>query len=258
MKNLFLFAVLAVVFIACDARSAINLDSIARQERVVIDVSRFQGQIDFGKVTESPLKWIYIKATEGMNTDPMFLTNVQGAKAAGMHVGCYCFFSEKSSASAQATHFLNTVKSAGVQCDLIPMVDVETLKSYTPEQLVDSLQVLVDILEAEYHAKPLIYSGENFFLKNLKAFAGYPLWIAKYSDKAPNIDGLDYILWQASEMGVIDGIDGYVDVNRFVKEHRPRDIKLPSSKSDGKKKDSGPKKTKKNGKRKRNKKEKTE
>ena len=257
-KNLFLSAMLAIAFIAC-ARPALNVDSLARNQRVVLDVSRFQGKIDFEQVTQSPLKWVYIKATEGMNTDPMFLTNVQGAKAANMHVGAYCFFSEKSGARAQATHFLNTVKSAGVEYDLIPMVDVETLRIYTPEQLVDSLKVVVDILEAEYHKKPLVYSGEKFFLKYLKAFDDYPLWVAKYSAvNAPNIDGVDYILWQMSDVGIVNGIEGYVDVNVFVGEHRPRDIKLPSSTSDGNKKDSKSKKSKKNGKRKRNKKEKTE
>lgn len=257
-KNLILSAMLAIAFIAC-ARPAIYVDTLARKQRVVLDVSRFQGKIDYGQVTGSPLKWIYIKATEGMNTDPMFQTNVQGAKAANMHVGAYCFFSVLSGARAQATHFLNTVKSVGVEYDLIPMVDVENLKSYTPEQLVDSLKLFVDILEAEYHTKPLIYSGEHFFLKYLKAFAGYPLWIAKYADKAPNLDGVDYILWQVSEKGIVNGIEGYVDVSLFVGKHRPRDIKLPSSKPEGKdKKDSKSKNSKKKGKKGRSPKEKTD
>lgn len=249
-KNLILSFVLPIAFIAC-ARPAVNVDSLARTQRVVLDISRYQGEdINFEKVLQSSVKWIYIKATEGMNVDPLFMSNIKRAKTAKLHVGAYCFFSEKSGARDQADKFISTVKASGVDLDLIPMVDVERLSIYSPAQLCDSVKVLLDCLEAEFKCKPLIYSGERFFLDNLQELGKeYPSWIAKYGPNAPDLCGIDYFLWQRSEEGIVNGINSHVDVSTFNGSHRPRDIKLPgSSQGDDKKDSKSSKKDKKTGK----------
>ena len=230
----FLFTLLAVAVTAC-AGPVVDIDSLARKQRVVLDASHHQDMIDFERVAQSPLKWIFLKATEGStHVDPKFLEYARDAKAAGMKVGAYHFFTERSSATEQAAHYLNTIKS--VDIDLVPVVDVEVCKS--PEHLSDSLRVFLACVEAEYGCNPMIYTNEAFFRDNLQAFGeSNPLWIAKYSKDAPDV-GFDIMLWQASERGVIKGIDTMVDVSIFMNNHRPRDIKLPSkrksSKDDGK------------------------
>lgn len=61
-----------------------------------IDVSRYQGNIDWAKVKASGMTFVFIKATEGQTyTDPNFQTNVTGALAAGMLVGTYHFFAQR-------------------------------------------------------------------------------------------------------------------------------------------------------------------
>ena len=142
-----------------------------------------------------------------------------------------------------------------VDIDLIPVVDVEVQKLYTPDQLCDSLQVFLDCVEKEFGCKPMIYSSEKFFTRNLLPFSkSYPVWLAKYSKDAPDVD-VDVMLWQSTESGLINGIAGMVDVSVFMNNHRPRDIKLPSKRSsakeDGnkkssKKKDKGNRKNKSN------------
>lgn len=237
MKNyLVLYIVLAIASIArASARPLIDVDSFACSQPVVIDISRYQGEdINFEKVMQSS-KWIYIKATEGMNVDPLFMSNIKRAKSAKLHVGAYCFFSEKSGARDQAERYIRTVRSSGVDLNLIPMVDAEKRSIYTCAQYCDSLQVLLDCLEAEFKCKPLIYSGERFFLDNLISFGNsYPLWIAKYSNTAPDLGniGYDYVLWQRSEEGMVSGINSLVCFSTFNGSHRPRDIKLPSSSQD--------------------------
>ena len=231
-KNVILTVMLAMAFMAC-ARPAVDVDSLARTQRVVLDISRYQGDdIDFEKVMQSS-KWIYIKATEGMNVDPLFMSNIKRAKSAKLHVGAYCFFSEKSGARDQAERYIRSVRSSGVDLDLIPMVDVERLSIYSPAQLCDSIKALLDCLEAEFKCKPLIYSGERFFLDYLQDLGkDYPLWIAKYGPKAPILSGIDYVLWQRSEEGMVSGINSLVCFSTFNGSHRPRDIKLPSSSQD--------------------------
>lgn len=225
----FIFVTYAVAVLAC-AGPVISVDSLARKQRVVLDVSHHQGNIDFEQVAQSPVKWIYLKATEGStHVDSKFLEYARDAKAVEMKVGAYHYFSERSSASVQAAHFVNMIRQ--IDIDLLPMVDVEVQKLYTPDQLRDSLQVFLDCVEKEFGCKPMIYSGEKFFTRNLLPFGkSYPVWLAKYSKEAPDVD-VDVMLWQSSESGLLNGIAGKVDVNTFLNNHRPHDIKLPSKRS---------------------------
>lgn len=238
MKNyLVLYIVLAIASIArASARPLIDVDSFACSQPVVIDISRYQGEdINFEKVKQS-VNMIYIKANEGMNIDPLFISSITRAKEAKMRVSGYLFFSERSGARDQAYKFISTVKSAGVDLDLIPMVDVERISIFSPTQLLDSVLVTLQCLSEEFKCKPLIYSGERFFLDYLQDLGkDYPLWIAKYGPKPPNLAGFDYVLWQRSEEGIVNGINSRVDVSTFNDRHHPREIKLPSS-SQGEKK----------------------
>lgn len=247
-KNMFISAMFALISIMAGARS-INVDSLSQTCRVLLDVSRHQGDIDFTQVVSPTVKWLYVKATEGQTyTDPKFLENTRAAQAAGMKVGAYCFFSEKSSAMAQAAHFLEIIQQ--VDLDLIPVLDVEVRQEYTPGQLCDSMQVFLDCVEDALGCKPMIYASETFykhFLHDAFGQSGYPLWIAKYSGM-PDVKA-DITLWQSSNQGFVNGISTEVDVSVFMNDHRPRDIKMPDkrkSSKDGKKKSSkGGKKSKK-------------
>ena len=229
-------------------RPVVNVDSIARTQRVVLDISRYQGpDINFEKVKES-CNWIYVKATEGMNIDPLFRANIAAASSAGIKVGAYCFFSEKSGAREQAKFFIKTVKSAGVDLGLIPVVDVEKITTFSPAQLRDSVAVVLNVLQAEFNCKPMIYSGARFFLDYLQDFKDYPLWIARYNDVPPDLGDIDYVLLQWTDSGKVSGIDNsLVDVSSFVGYHHL--IKLPSKSQDEDKKASkSSKKGKKKGK----------
>lgn len=194
---------------------------------VVIDVSRYQGEIDFEQVALSHVKHVIIKATEGSTlTDPNFYQNIAGARDAGIKVGAYHFFSCKSSAQAQATHFLNTIQQ--VELNLIPVIDVEICDKYTPSQLIDSLYVMIHRIEDVFQQKPMIYTCESFYRHYLQNhLEGYPLWVARYNK--PIDLRAEYVLWQYTDRGEVAGISHNVDISRFVDDHHPSEIELQSS-----------------------------
>ena len=239
MKKYLLFLSILAIVIGIAAQiqtdpSGIQVSSLAKQQKVVLDLSHHTGVVDFETMANLDIKWVYLKATEGTSwTDKAFLSNYNNAKAAGLKVGAYHFMSVKSSAQAQANHFLETIRD--LDLDLIPVIDIECIGDYTPQQLVDSAKVILDAVESLYSCKPMIYASENYFNRYLgKDFEDYPRWVAKYSSQAPEI-GVDYTMWQISEKGILPGLDSYVDVSVFANEHRPRDIKLPSKQKDKKK-----------------------
>ena len=186
-----------------------------------IDVSKYQGRINWEELKKNPkIKFVYIKATEGSDyIDPTYMENIRNARRHGFKVGSYHFLSTRSSVVTQFVNFARTVKRD--EQDLLPVIDVEKLKPWTSQQLRDSLKVFADLVEDYYGCKPLIYTSEKFFTTNLgRAFADYPLFIAKYSSVAPNI-GYKWIIWQFADNGLfkgpVKGNYGEVDLSRFSK-----------------------------------------
>ena len=193
-----------------------------------IDVSKHQGDINWEELKKNPkVKFVYIKATEGSDyIDPRYKQNIKDARHHGFKVGSYHFLTNKSSATSQ---FINFAKTANRdEQDLIPIIDVEVCKQWSSQQLRDSLKVFADLLEDYYGCKPMIYTSEKFFTKNLgRAFADYPLFIAKYNTAQPNV-GYKWILWQFSDCGLfrkaVKGNNGEVDMSRFNKGCSINDI----------------------------------
>ena len=200
-----------------------------------IDVSKHQGIINWAELKKnSKIKFVYIKATEGADyIDPRYQENIRNAKKQGFKVGSYHFLSTKSSAVKQFQNFIKTAKRE--EQDLLPVIDVEKLKPWSSQQLRDSLKVFADLLEDYYGCKPLIYTSEKFFTSNLgRAFADYPLFIAKYnSSSAPNIN-YPWVIWQFSDCGLFKSAvkenRGEVDLSRFAKGHTINDILYVPSK----------------------------
>lgn len=89
-----------------------------------VDVSAYQGQIDWETLADQGLSFAFIKATEGSSfEDPRFRENWTGARSAGLRVGAYHFFSFDSPGASQAQNFIGAVQ--GFEGMLPPVVDVE-------------------------------------------------------------------------------------------------------------------------------------
>ena len=146
-----------------------------------IDVSRYQGMIDWELVAEKDIDFVFIKATEGATfRDSQFFCNWDALRETGMRRGAYHFFRPQTSAVEQAEHFIFMVEAE--PGDLPPVLDLETLDGVEPEALVDSALVWLKMVEASYQVKPILYSGMNFYNDHLQGrFDDYPLWIARYN-----------------------------------------------------------------------------
>ena len=206
-----------------------------------IDISKHQGSINWEELKKNQkIKFIYIKATEGSDyVDPRYHENIRNARKHGFKVGSYHFLSTRSAATTQFYNFIRTAKREDQ--DLLPVIDVEKIGSWSSQQLRDSVKVFADLIEDYYGCKPLIYTSEKFFTKHLgRVFADYPLFIAKYSASQPNI-GYKWILWQFADNGLfksVKGNGGKVDMSRFVKgcsvndiiyvpsKHKPKNISV--------------------------------
>lgn len=194
-----------------------------------IDVARYQGNINWNIASRSLSKnsFVYIKCTEGATyTDPTYKKNAMQAKKHGLHIGGYHYFRMTSSAHAQFNNFKKALDS--IDCDLIPMVDVETKDKKSVRALQDSLQVFLDLLEKEYGTKPMIYGTMRSYNSYCAPrFNTYPLYIGRYGEEPPVVNGPShYTIWQYSDKYIMDGISKPVDVCRFHPMRSIKDILL--------------------------------
>ena len=109
-----------------------------------------------------------------------------------------------------------------------PMIDIETNSNMSTTAFCDSVQKFLLMVSEAYHQKPLVYTYQNFYNKYLQGKVdGYPLFIAKYTEPAPVLaDGRDYILWQYTGKGRLNGFNTYVDKSRLMGRHSLREIRF--------------------------------
>lgn len=195
-----------------------------------IDVSHHQGKIDWKKVAkDKKIKFVYIKATQGRTLiDKRYYENLREARRQGLKCGSYHYFSSETSVRAQVRLFTTIVQKK--QQDLIPMVDVEREGMYlwSRRQVQDSLALFCKLVKKHYGKAPLIYSHYHYYNTHLAPqFNRYFLFLGKYSWPQPRINGLGkHNIWQYSERGKINGIRGYVDLDRFMSDTSLKDITL--------------------------------
>lgn len=192
-----------------------------------IDLSHYQGEVFWEAVGDnSKTAYVYLKATEGGDRiDDTYERNIELAHKYGLKVGSYHFFRPKTDLAKQLENFKMQCRPR--QQDLIPMIDVETKQGMGTEEFRDSLFKFLDMVEEAYRQKPLVYTGANFYNHYLAGrMDGYKLMIAQYSSKEPVLsDGSDYMLWQYTGKGHIDGIRGFVDKSRFMGRHGLRELR---------------------------------
>lgn len=201
-----------------------------------IDVSNYQKDIDWrATAKDKNIKFVYVKATEGANhKQHRYVYNIENARKHGIKVGSYHFFRTTSSVESQFRNFISIVKPEDQ--DLVPLIDVETRKGWSGEQLADSVKLFADMLEDYYGCKPMIYTGASFYNSFLsRTLKGYKLFIARYSKSEPRLNDAKWTLWQFSERGRIAGIDHYVDLSRFNKGCGLKDILIKNNMSGNRK-----------------------
>lgn len=191
-----------------------------------IDLSHYQGNVFWEAVSETKMAYVYLKATEGGDRiDDKYERNIDLAHRYGLKVGSYHFYRPRIPQERQLQNFLTQCRPQ--EQDLIPMIDIETRSGLGQEEFTDSLLKFIRLVEHAYHCKPLLYTFTNFYNANLQnRFDDYKFMIAQYNASEPVLsDGHEYIMWQYTSKGHIDGVGGYIDKSRFMGRHRLREIR---------------------------------
>ena len=194
-----------------------------------VDVSSYQGDIDWDELSEQGISFAYIKATEGSSTvDRCFEANWNNSSNTDLRIGAYHFFSFESSGENQAKLFCDTVKA--VPNMLPPVIDVEFYGRFhgADDIYVDAvkkeLRSMVDILTEHYGVKPSIYvSSETYNLIVRDDFPDCGLWYRSVYGPVPK--DVKWTIWQYSNRHVLKGYSGterYIDMNVFAEDQFAR------------------------------------
>lgn len=184
-----------------------------------VDLSHHNGRINWDAFEAAPVDFLYFKATEGRDwKDPRFLENWREATTRGWTVGAYHFYRLCRPGGEQAQNFIQSVEvRAGA---LPPAVDLEYAHNCEPRgrtaETLAELDVFLTALEAEYGARPVIYTTPEFHADWLAGnYDDYPLWLRSLGETLPRtINGRVPDIWQYTMSGRVPGIEGRVDMNR--------------------------------------------
>lgn len=217
-----------LIVLLCAGCGAAGVDSVEEAATVCaagattpgIDVSHYQGTIDWTKVAAAGKKFAIAKATEGTGIiDASFSAYWSGMKKAGVIRGAYHFFRSNLDATAQANYFINAVGQLGPD-DLPPMLDLETTDGQSAATITSKALTWLQAVEKATGKKPIVYTYVSFWQSTLgkpSGFSGYPLNIANYGVTCPQQVGSwpTWDMWQYSSTGSVSGISGDVDEDYF-------------------------------------------
>ncbi len=188
-----------------------------------IDVSEWQGNIDFEAVKSSGIEVVYIKSSEGNSlVDPMFETYYQEARKANLKIGFYHYVTATTveEAKEQAAFFVSLVKDKAYDCRLA--MDYEQFFGLSNEAINEVGLAFIDEVEQLSGSDVVVYSDASNAINVWdEEIADYPLWIAEYGVNTPSDNGKwdHWIGFQYSDSGVINGIsDNRVDLDYFTEQ----------------------------------------
>ncbi|MBL8019177.1 MAG: lysozyme [Leptospirales bacterium] len=199
----------------------ISINSPSQEEFPVrgIDVSRYQGQIDWTRVKKAGIRFAYMKATEGGDyRDPLFAQNWLGTEHVGIPHGAYHFFTLCKPGKVQALNFIKTVPLEASM--LRPVLDLEFTGNCELSPIVSDVKREVndylEIVDAWSGKRVMLYITYDFYSTHLAPdYLDRPIWIRDivFAPRKPFKD--NFTLWQFSNLGRVNGIGSAVDLNVF-------------------------------------------
>ncbi len=195
----------------------------ARYEVHGIDVSRYQGDIDWFRAAGAGVRFAFIKATEGGDVaDPQFAAHWRGAAQAGIPRGAYHFYYFCRTGAEQAAWFIrNAPREAGA---LPPVLDIEWTRSRNcpgrpaPEIVRAEAADFLAIVAQHYGRRPVIYTTVDFWEQNeMWRLTGSDFWLRSVAGHPRDVyDGHHWTFWQYTGTGLVPGVRGEVDINAFA------------------------------------------
>ncbi len=185
-----------------------------------IDVSKWQGAIDWDAVAASGVRYAFIRVNHGLDDiDEQFTYNWSEARRVGITRGAYQYFLPGEDAGEQAQLLLDLMGPLE-EGDLPPVLDVEEADGDTPEEIRNDIHVWMEQVEETIGMKPVIYTAKYFWQDGVgmpSDFLAHPLWVANYEVDCPLIADpwSRWNFWQYTSSGSVSGISGNVDRDVF-------------------------------------------
>lgn len=226
LKSITLVATLIVLFLTLGyffyKKSTANTFNESQKYQVKgVDVSHHNPILDWAEVKRQNIHFTYIKATEGItHNDRNYPYNYKLAKENNIKTGSYHFYNFGISGREQAKHFIRVAECQSG--DLIPAIDVEhsTANPYSKDPIfvksvVKELKVMENEIYEYYGVHPIIYTNTDCYKLYINnSFPNNPIWISSLN-KEPSDDIKNWIIWQFTHTGELDGIVGDLDLNYF-------------------------------------------
>ena len=220
-------ALIAAVALGC-TEPATETSSVADNATVCgagatvkgIDVSTYQGTIDWARVKGDGVVYAMIRVSDGLNSpDSKFAANWSGSRAAGVIHGAYQFFEPAQDPIAQADMLLAKMGDFKAD-DLPPTLDVEATGGLAPAQVAANVKKWLAHVKAKVGRDPIVYTGLYFWRDSVGGANVLPsvLFHAQYTTATcPSIAApwTDWAFWQYTSSGSVAGITGNVDTDRW-------------------------------------------
>ena len=214
--------IIATLLIVLWQKGMIVLNNPQEYEVKGIDVSEYQGEIDWEILSKEGIDFAFIKATEGsFYQDSYFLENYKEARKTNLTLGVYHFFSFESTGIQQANNFIKAIGNLEEQEILLPIVDVEFYQKEKPEinKVKEELENYLIKIEEQYGIQPIIYTTQEAYKLLIEDdFKNYDLWIRNVFRKPQLKDEEEWTFWQYADKGKLQGYQGqeeFIDLNVF-------------------------------------------
>lgn len=187
-----------------------------------IDVSHWEGDINFREVARAGIRFVYIKASEGDSyIDPDFERNYTEARKARLKIGFYHYVTARTveEARAQARHFADVIH--GKKYHGCPVMDFEVFGNLSKERINEISLAFLQELREVTGKRVAVYSDANNASNTFDArLSVYPLWLAQYGVSSPYMNNhwREWAGWQYTDSGRVRGIHGTVDRDYFTED----------------------------------------
>ena len=222
LKVIFILFVIPIISLYILSKPSYSFSPTSSQIYEGIDVSAWQGYIDYRKVKDYGIEIVYIKASEGFTLiDPYLEQNYTNARANNLKIGFYHYVTARNinDARTQADFFVNNISGKVADCKLA--MDFESFGNLSVNEINEVAIAFIEEVEKKSGKKAVVYSNTNdartVFYGNI---TNYPLWVAQYGVSEPTENGKwsSWVGWQYTSRGNVDGINGYVDIDIYYKK----------------------------------------
>lgn len=219
LVSIFIFVIVLYVTLGTVSKALPASSSITYEG---IDISNWQGSVNFTSVKNAGIEIVYIKASQGISfVSPTLETQYNGAIQNELKVGFYHYVTARTEEQAknEARFFASVV--AGKHTDCLLAMDFETFGRLSKDEInrigIAFIQTLKEVTGKEVVVYSNTYTARSIWQGEITS---YPLWVAHYGVSNPSNNGKwsQWVGFQYTSAGRVDGVNGNVDRDRFTQQ----------------------------------------